>query len=92
MQRFPHVNKFTQMRKKSVQFSQTLLQLFTLTLCACATIALKIAIQYQTSLLFSVSFFFKHISENNKVTNLGFNPPEHFEKLLKRKKRKDYRD
>lgn len=87
MQRFPHVNKFTQMKKKSVQFSQTLLQL-----CACATIALKIAIQYQTSILFSVSFFFKHISENNKVTNLGFNPPEHFEKLLKRKKRKDYRD
>lgn len=64
-----------------------------LTVCACATIAPKIASKYQTSGLFST--FFSFFSSQNtfqkviKWQNIWCNPPECFERLLKRKKRKD---
>lgn len=93
-QSFPHVNKFTQ--KREIKCAVLSAPPSTVTHSPCATIAPKIASQYQTSILFSpyslFEFFSKHLSESDKVTNLWCNPPECFKKLQKGKKRKDYWD
>lgn len=71
MQSFPHVNKFTQKREiKCAVLSAppSTIPPSTLTVCVCATIAPKIASQYQTSNLFSpYSPFYPSQNTSQKV-------------------------
>lgn len=77
MQSFPHVNKFTQKREiKCAVLSAppSTIPPSTLTVCVCATIAPKIASQYQNIQpflpLFSILSFSKHIPESDEVASL----------------------